>query len=158
LAVLLPVGTAICFGQTTGEGIERKEMNLSDNRCSFRHEIPETVRVRTERNSGRIDGSIEMGPNAIRGRFRELENILVLVQIKDENWTKHKSNVSKHFSYLSTDIDPPIIAHRFPSLGGSNDDNGSCLHRVCPLIKIARNRDCGGDDSGEKKSSVVTNP
>jgi hypothetical protein len=89
------------FGQTTGEGKERKEMNLSDDRCSFRHGIlQKTVRVRTERNSGRIDGSIEMGPNAIKGRFRELDNILVLVQIKDENWTKHKSNESKHFSYF----------------------------------------------------------
>jgi hypothetical protein len=48
---------------------------------------------------------------------RELENILVLVQIKDKNWTKYDSNLRKHFSYMTTDVDPPIIAHWFPFLG-----------------------------------------
>jgi hypothetical protein len=80
-------------------------MNLSDDRCSFRHGIlQETVRVRTERNSGRIDGSIEMGPEAVRGHLRDLENVLVCVQIKDKK-KKYQSHISNPFSY----IDPLII-------------------------------------------------
>jgi hypothetical protein len=88
--------------------------------------------------------------NDIRGRLRELENILVLVQIKEENWTKHKSNLSKHFSYISTDIDHPINAHWFPSLGGGGDNNGYFFHRVRPPIKW-RNSDCDGDDNRGKE-------
>jgi hypothetical protein len=78
------------------------------------------------------DGSVAMGPDAIRGRLSEIENFLVLVQIKDENWTKYESNLSKNFSYMNTDIDidinPPIIAHWFPSL----DDDDFCFHRIHP--------------------------
>jgi hypothetical protein len=102
--------TAICFGQAAEEKKERKETNLSKDRCFFRHRIlHKTVRVITECNSGHRAGSVAIGPDALRGRLREFENILVLVQIKDENWTKYQSNLSKHFSYMYTDIDPPVI-------------------------------------------------
>jgi hypothetical protein len=60
--------------------------------------------------------------------------------------------VSIHFSYLSTDTDP-IIAYWFSSLGGDDDDNGSCLRCERPPIKIARNCDYNpnGDDNGGKE-------
>jgi hypothetical protein len=104
------------------------------------HCVPMRFRPACVQSTVPRDGSVALGPDAIRGRLREFENILVLVQIKDENWTKYKSNLSQHFSYISTDIDPLIIAHWFPPLGGDND-NGSCFHRVHPPIKIARNSD-----------------
>jgi hypothetical protein len=49
---------------------------------------------------------------------------------------------------MNTNIDPPIIAHWFPSL----DDN-SCFHRVHPPNNIARNKDYDGnaDNGGGKK-------
>jgi hypothetical protein len=127
--------------------------------------------------------------------LRELKNVLVIVQIKDENRTKYQSHLSNPFSYMSTDIDsfhhrgtsshhrgtsfhhrgdkgneresgeddngflrtsepidtdididPPIIAHWFPSLGGGGDDKGS-FHRVCPPCK----RRNGNDDGGKEK-------
>jgi hypothetical protein len=79
--------------------------------------LRKTGRVRVDLNSENREGSVAIGLEAIRGRLREIENILVLVQIKDENWTN-----SKHFSYMTTDIDPPIIAHWFPS--NENDVDG----------------------------------
>jgi hypothetical protein len=115
--------------------------------------LRKTGRVRVDLNSENREGSVAIGPDAIRGRLRELQNILLLVQIKDENWTKYESNLSINFSYIDTDIDidPPIIAHWFPSLGGGGDDNGS-FHRVCPPIK-RRNSDCNDDGGKEKKKN-----
>jgi hypothetical protein len=57
--------------------------NANDNRSvTLYHGIPQkTGRVRIELNSDQREGSVATGPNAIRGRLRELENILVLVQI-----------------------------------------------------------------------------
>jgi hypothetical protein len=56
--------------------------------------------------------------------LRNVAAVLVLVQIKDKNWTKYESNLSINFSYINTDIDPPIIAHS-SSFSSPDDDNGS---------------------------------
>jgi hypothetical protein len=76
---------------------KRRERNLIERKSDLSHfckkfdltlchGIPQkTGRVRIELNSDHREGSVAIGPNAIRGRLRELENILVLVQIKDKN-------------------------------------------------------------------------
>jgi hypothetical protein len=189
--------TAICFGQASEEKKEKKVKKSSDDHNrSFCHGIlQKTVQVKADLNSGHREGSVAIGPDAIRGRLRELKNVLVIVQIKDENRTKYQSHLSNPFSYMSTDIDsfhhrgtsshhrgtsfhhrgdkgneresgeddngflrtsepidtdididPPIIAHWFPSLGGGGDDKGS-FHRVCPPCK----RRNGNDDGGKEK-------
>jgi hypothetical protein len=101
------------------KGRERNSIDLRRFcETSLHHGIlRKTERVRVDLNSENREGSVAIGLEAIRGRLREIENILVLVQIKDENWTN-----SKHFSYMNTNIDPPIIAHWFPSLGGDSDN------------------------------------
>jgi hypothetical protein len=92
---------------------------------AYLHEIlQKTGRVRADLNSERIEASVAMGPDAISGRLRELENIFYLAQTKDENLTKYRSNLSKHLRYMNTDINPPIIAH-LSSVSSPDVDNGS---------------------------------
>jgi hypothetical protein len=80
-----------------------------------------------------------MGPEAIRGRLSNLENILVFVVIKDNNRTKYQSHISNPFSY----IDPPIIT----AIAGYD----SKINQP-PNMRID---DCSGDDNGgmEKKKN-----
>jgi hypothetical protein len=92
--------TVNCFGRREGT----KERNVTRS-SKESHEILQKIgRVRVDLNSENREGSVAIGPEAIRGRLRELENSLILVQIKGENWTKYGSNLSNHFSYIVTDI------------------------------------------------------
>jgi hypothetical protein len=58
---------------------------------------------------------------------------------QDKNWTKCESNLSNHFSYIDTDIDPPIIAHGFPSLGAPDFDDDLYFRRVCKAMRAEKN-------------------
>jgi hypothetical protein len=143
--------TAICFGQASEEKKEKKVKKSSDDHNrSFCHGIlQKTAQVKADLNSGHREGSVAIGPDAIRGRLKELKNVLVIVQIKDENRTKYQSHLSNPFSYMSTDIDPPIIAHWFSSLGGGNDDNDD----IGPLIIWgARNKESDKDDNDDSSA------
>jgi hypothetical protein len=123
--------------------------NADDNgSVTLYHGIPQkTGRVRIELNSDQREGSVATGPNAIRGRLRELENILVLVQIKDKNWTKYGSNLRnlRSFSEPIDDADD-----------GNADDNCSVtLYHGIPQktgrVRIEVNSD-------QREGSVATGP
>jgi hypothetical protein len=113
-AVPLNVGR----GREERKSIERKtDLGHVCKKFDLTPGIPQkTRRVRVELNSDHREGSVAIGSNAIRVRLRELENILVLVQIKDKNWTNYDSNLQnlRSFSEPIDDAD-----------NGNADDNRS---------------------------------
>jgi hypothetical protein len=149
-----------CFGRAAEETKERNVTRSSnksnDCNCSFCHGIilQKTGRVRVDLNSEHR-GSVAIGPDAVRGRLRELQNILVLVQIRDENMTKYESNLSINFSYIDTDIevDPPIIAHWFPSL----IDYGSSFHHHGNSLKKEKNHSIRAEENRFPSASGSSN-
>jgi hypothetical protein len=92
--------------------------------------------------------------------LRELQNILVLVQIKDKNWTKYESNLSKIFSYIDTNIESSTAA--YSGCPRTDDDDGSSFHRVRTPIDIAQEEvddsrgDCDDEWKKKKKNHTCT--
>jgi hypothetical protein len=125
-SVLLPfIDHCIQFGPASSVGAVPVQINKRRERNSIEssdlsrfcetslHQgiLWKTRQVRIELNSDHREGSDAIGPNAIRGRLRELENISVLVQIKDKNWTKYilrnvAAVVIEHFERISSVFSP----------------------------------------------------
>jgi hypothetical protein len=84
-----------CFGwRATKErnvnvarGTKERNVTRSSNNCgcSLCGILQKTGRVRVDLKSEHREGSVAIGPDAVRGRLREIQNILVLVQSKAEN-------------------------------------------------------------------------
>jgi hypothetical protein len=69
-------------------------------------------------------------------------------------------NICLPISYMNTDIDPPIIVHWSPFLGGNdidNDDDGTVSPSVCPPVNNSKKNWLHSGRGGDKDGSSNDN-